>query len=69
MKAGRLTDVQLVVASVTLTLFVPCVAQFAMMWRERGWRAALAIAGVALAVAFGSGYALNLVLTGAGAAP
>ncbi len=68
-KAGRLTDVQLVVASVTLTLFVPCVAQFAMMWRERGWRAALAIAGVALAVAFGSGYALNLVLTGAGAAP
>ncbi|MGE5572313.1 MAG: nucleoside recognition domain-containing protein [Bacteroidota bacterium] len=68
-RAGRLTDAQLVVASVTLTLFVPCVAQFAMMWKERGWRSALAIAAVALAVAFITGYALNLVLAGSGGAP
>ncbi|QDR80373.1 ferrous iron transport protein B [Sporomusa termitida] len=34
--AGRLTDMQLVVAAVALTLFVPCVAQFAVMVKERG---------------------------------
>lgn len=68
-RAGKLTGSQLVVASVALTLFVPCVAQFAMMWKERGWRAALAITGVALAVAFASGYVLNLILTGTGAVP
>lgn len=67
-KAGRLTGVQLVVASVTLTLFVPCIAQFAMMWRERGWRTALAITGMIVPVAFASGCALNLVLTWLGVA-
>lgn len=38
-----LTGPQLLVASVTLTLFVPCIAQFSVMFRERGWRTALAI--------------------------
>ncbi|MCR4403082.1 MAG: ferrous iron transporter B [Firmicutes bacterium] len=66
-RSGKLTDQQLVVASVALTLFVPCVAQFAMMWKERGWRTALAITALALAVAFGTGYLLNLVLTEIGA--
>lgn len=66
-RSGKLTDQQLVVASVALTLFVPCVAQFTMMWKERGWLAALAITVLALAVAFGSGYVLNLILTGTGA--
>ncbi len=61
-RAGRLTGVQLVVAAVTLTLFLPCVAQFAMMWRERGWRTAFAIAGAIAPIAFLTGYVLNLVL-------
>ena len=38
-----LTGPQLLVASVTLTLFVPCIAQFSVMFRERGWRTALTI--------------------------
>lgn len=53
----------LVVAMVTITLFVPCIAQFLVMQKERGARAALAVAGVILPVAFGVGYLLNLILT------
>ena len=33
--SGALNGVQLVVSAVTLTLFVPCIAQFAIMIRER----------------------------------
>ncbi|HHY32998.1 MAG TPA: ferrous iron transporter B [Firmicutes bacterium] len=66
--AGKLTGPDLVVACVVLTLFVPCVAQFAMMWKERGWRVALAIAGLAVGVAFAWGCVLNLVLTWSGLA-
>ena len=36
---GLLTGNQLPVAAVTLTLFLPCVAQFLIMKKERGWKA------------------------------
>ena len=41
--SGMLTPVQLTVAAVTLTLFVPCVAQFLMMQKERGWKVSMII--------------------------
>jgi ferrous iron transport protein B len=62
-KSGALSGVQLVVTAVTLTLFVPCIAQFAIMLKERGWRTALAIAGFIFPFAFLCGIILNLVLT------
>ncbi len=62
-KGGVLSGVQLVVASVTLTLFVPCIAQFAIMIKERGWKTALAIAGFIFPFAFLCGYILNLILS------
>lgn len=37
-KAGAMTGVQLTVAAVALTLFLPCVAQFLMNVKERGWK-------------------------------
>ena len=40
--AGMLTPVQLTVAAVTLTLFVPCVAQFLMMQKDR-WSSTIII--------------------------
>jgi ferrous iron transport protein B len=40
---GLLDPVQLAVAGVTLTLFVPCIAQFLMMMKERGAKTALAM--------------------------
>ena len=61
---GLLTGIPLVVASVTLTLFLPCVAQFAVMLKERGIKTTLAISSFILPFAFGFGYLLNLLLTG-----
>ena len=53
---------QLTVAAVTLTLFVPCVAQFLMMKKERGLLVASGIGIFVSVVAFGSGYLLNQFL-------
>ena len=53
----------LVVAAVTLTLFVPCIAQFSIMWKERGMKTALAIAAFIFPFAFLVGYVLNWALT------
>lgn len=55
--SGQLTGVQAVVALTVMTLFVPCVANFLMIVRERGIRIGLAI------LAFITPFA---VLTGAG---
>ncbi|MAG13362.1 MAG: ferrous iron transporter B [Spirochaetales bacterium] len=63
---GILTGVPLVVASVTLTLFLPCVAQFAVMIKERGIKTTLAIAAFIFPFAFFVGFLLNFVLTGLG---
>ncbi len=48
---GQLTGVQAVVALTVMTLFVPCVANFLMMVRERGLKTGLAIVAVITPVA------------------
>jgi ferrous iron transport protein B len=65
---GELNTAQLTVAAVVLTLFLPCVAQFLIMGRERGWRTASAVLGLATAVALGAGWTLARVLPALGAA-
>ncbi len=57
---------QILVALVTITLFVPCVANFFMMIKERGWKVALIIASVVvlIAVLVGGLSALGPVLFG-----
>lgn len=60
--APALSTPSLVVASVTLTLFVPCLAQTVLMYRERGPVAATAILAAALGAALGSGYVLGRIL-------
>ena len=59
---GRLDPVQTVVAMTTITLFIPCVANFFMIVKERGWRTALAIAAFVFPFALGVGAALNAAL-------
>jgi ferrous iron transport protein B len=61
--SGIILGVPLVVAAVTLTLFIPCIAQFSVMLKERGIKTALAIALFILPFAFFVGFILNLVLT------
>jgi ferrous iron transport protein B len=59
---GLLDATQLTVAAVTLTLFIPCVAQFLIMKKERGMKVALAIALFVSVLAFSSGWMLNKFL-------
>ena len=59
---GQLTGVQAVVALTVMTLFVPCVANFLMMVRERGSKTGFAILGVVTPVAILTGAGLNHVL-------
>jgi ferrous iron transport protein B len=60
--SGQLTGVQSVVALTVMTLFVPCVANFLMMVRERGLKTGLAILGIITPVAILTGAGLNYVL-------
>lgn len=64
--SGILTGIPLVVAAVTLTLFIPCIAQFMVMSKERGIKTALAIALFIFPFAFFVGLILNLILTNLG---
>ena len=61
-RQGLLDPVQLVVAMVTITLFVPCVANFFIMIKERGMKTALAMVAVIVPLAFLVGGALNFGL-------
>ncbi|PLX78958.1 MAG: ferrous iron transport protein B [Desulfuromonas sp.] len=64
--SGLLSPVQLTVAAVTLTLFVPCVAQFLVMQRERGWKVSTGILVSVTTLAFAVGWALNRLLLATG---
>ena len=52
---------QLTIAAVVLTLFVPCIAQLMVMFKERGAKTAIGIFLFVLALAFSMGWVLNQV--------
>ena len=70
-RGGGLDVVQLVVAMVTITLFIPCIANVFMIAKERGWRTAGAMAAFIfpLAVAAGGVVRLLMAALGFGGAP
>ena len=61
-RAGALGPAALTTAAVTITLFVPCIAQFLVMRRERGLRTAVAVLASATVVAFVVGGAVGWLL-------
>ncbi len=64
-QAGTLTmdmQIQITVALVTLTLFVPCIANFFMIVKERGWKTGLAIAGFIVPFAVAVGGTVNALM-------
>jgi len=61
--SGILAGQQLVVAAVTLTLFIPCIAQLQFMFKERGLKTTIAITSFVIVFAFSTGYILNQLLT------
>lgn len=61
-KAGLLDGNQLVVACITLTLFLPCIAQFLMNVKERGIKTGVAISVFILFFSFFVGFLVNFIL-------
>jgi ferrous iron transport protein B len=59
---GLLSPIQVVVAMVTITLFIPCIASIFMIARERGTRTALALTALIFPLAFVVGGLINRLL-------
>jgi len=59
---GQLDAIQTLVSMVTINLFVPCIANFFIIVKERGMRTALAIVAFIFPFAFLVGGLLNLIL-------
>jgi ferrous iron transport protein B len=70
-RGGGLDVVQLVVAMVTITLFIPCIANVFVIAKERGWKTAAAMAALIFPLAFGVGGLVRVLMlaAGFGAAP
>jgi ferrous iron transport protein B len=60
--AGELDTVQVIVALVTITLFIPCIANLLMIVKERGWRIAALVSGFIFPFALLVGTVLNFTL-------
>lgn len=63
---GLLNATQVVVAMVTITLFIPCIAGVMMIAKELGWRIALAMLVLIFPLAFLIGGLLNRLLLASG---
>ena len=61
-KEGLLDPIQIVVSLTVMTLFVPCIANFFMMVKERGMKTALYMTAFIFPFAFGVGGLLNWIL-------
>jgi ferrous iron transport protein B len=64
--AGLLDAINVVVVLSTITLFIPCIANFFMIVKEKSWGVAIAVAGFVFPFAFLVGGALNALLRGLG---
>ncbi len=61
-----LDGIQIVVACVALTLFLPCIAQFLMNVKERGWKMGISISVFILFFSFSVAYIVNFALRALG---
>jgi ferrous iron transport protein B len=59
---GRAMQIQVTVALVTITLFIPCIANFFMILKERGWRTGVAIMTFIVPFAIAVGASLNQLM-------
>jgi len=60
-KSNLLSTNQLVIACITLTLFLPCIAQFLVNLKERGYKNAFFISIFVLFFSFSVGFLVNLI--------
>lgn len=62
-RQGLLNPKQIVVSLLTITLFVPCIANLFVIIKERGWKTAVAISLFIIPFAFIVGGTLNFILS------
>jgi ferrous iron transport protein B len=65
LEAGTITkamEIEIVVALVVITLFIPCIANFFMIVKERGLKTGVAIMGFIMPFAVGVGTVVNLLM-------
>jgi ferrous iron transport protein B len=65
-ESGVMTPLQTLVSLITITLFVPCLAAFFMIVKERGLKTALIVTVMVFAISFSVGGIVNIVLRGLG---
>jgi ferrous iron transport protein B len=65
-RGGGLDVVQLVVSMVTITIFIPCIANVFMIAKERGWKTAGAMAAFIFPLAFAMGGLVRVVMLALG---
>ncbi len=58
----RSMEIEVVVALVTITLFIPCIANFFMILKERGWKTGLAMMAFILPFSVGVGALVNQLM-------
>jgi ferrous iron transport protein B len=61
-KTGQMDHVQILVSLVTMTLFVPCIAQFLVTVKERGWKTTVLMAAFIFPFAILVGTILHFLL-------
>ena len=64
-RAGAMTrsmEIEVVVALTTVTLFIPCIASFLVIWKERGARFALGVLAFIFPLSFGTGALVNALM-------
>jgi ferrous iron transport protein B len=65
-REGGLDPIQTVVSLTVITLFIPCIANFLMVVKERGVKMAMGMTVFIIVYAFGIGFALNAGLRAMG---
>jgi len=63
-REGLLNFRQIIISTVMITLFIPCLAQFLVMIKERGFSRAMVITAIVMIYAFVFGIFLNWLLPG-----
>jgi ferrous iron transport protein B len=63
---GKLDNRQIFISALVISLFLPCIAMFSVMQKERGWRFALGTSAAILVTATSVGIAANLILSATG---
>ncbi len=61
--AQVLTQIQMVVFTIFVVFYIPCLATLASLWRELGWKGMLSAIGITLFVATFFGFLFRIILT------